>query len=57
VASELPQGQDVILHLSDGGIEEAEATEAGLRLIHFEQGLHLKQLDGGAGALKLMVDL
>ncbi len=56
-ASVLLQGQHVILHLADGCIEEAEATETGLRLIHFEQGFHLEELDGGAGAPKLKVDL
>ena len=51
-SSVLLQDSDFIVHLADGFIEEAEATETGLRLIHFEQGLHLEQLDGGADALE-----
>ncbi len=56
-ASVLLQCQDVILHLSDGFVQELKPGKTGLRLTCLQNPLHLEQLDGGAGALKLLGDL
>jgi hypothetical protein len=53
----LLQGGGLLLHEACHVVEEAEPRRAGLRLLDFEEGLDLEELDGGLDTTKLLVDL
>ena len=49
--------ENFILHLADSVVQEPEPGHAGLGLTCLQKPFKLKQLDGGASALNLLVDL
>jgi hypothetical protein len=48
---------DLVAHGDGGGFEEAQAGEAGLRLLYFYERLKLHELKGAADAADLLVEL